>query len=286
MVGRGAAERPQRVLQAAGEGGEALAAEHDLGVLPAAAGQDEVVEPMRQGLAGDGHAEAGGVGEVGQALPAGRMLLAEDHLPGRAVQGAPGAHPALQGAPQSVPIALGVASLHLLQQGDGPQAWVGLQEREDVALPDPGQGVGDRAAGPGPGLGSGRRSLAALDAAGGALAEAGLGGGEALGVVASELHVELHLLACDVSSGHLGSSSGSSSWRARSRSCPNTPQPQAGAVARAAGRVSLRPGYARPPADPTGHPLLSRTGHPACRATCPRRSTACAVPPRSTGPAA
>jgi hypothetical protein len=58
------AQRPERVLQALGQGDEALAPDHDLGMAPAAERQAEVVEPMREGLAGDGHAERGGVGEV------------------------------------------------------------------------------------------------------------------------------------------------------------------------------------------------------------------------------
>jgi len=42
---------------------------------------------------------------------------------------------------------------------------------------------------------------------------------------------------------------------------------KAWAKAHATGQVSLRPGYARPAANLTGHLLLSRTGHLRCRAT-------------------
>ena len=48
MLARRAAERPERVLQARGQRHEALAAEHDMGVLEAAEGQAEVIEPVRQ----------------------------------------------------------------------------------------------------------------------------------------------------------------------------------------------------------------------------------------------
>src|SRR3712207_7179849 len=57
VLGRRPAEAPQRVLQAGGQGGEALPAEHRLGILPARAGQGEVVEPVRQRRPGDGDAE-------------------------------------------------------------------------------------------------------------------------------------------------------------------------------------------------------------------------------------
>ena len=51
MLARRAAERPERVLQPGGQRHEALAAEHDMGVLEAAERQAEVIEPVRQRLA-------------------------------------------------------------------------------------------------------------------------------------------------------------------------------------------------------------------------------------------
>ena len=114
MFDRRAAERPQRVLQATGQGGEALAAQHRLGVLPAGIGQDEVIQPVRQRLPGDVDAEVGHVGEVRQALLAGRVVLPEDHLSLWAMLGAPAAHAALDGAAQAIPIAVGMAQLHLV----------------------------------------------------------------------------------------------------------------------------------------------------------------------------
>ncbi len=89
MLARCAAERPQRVLQAASQRRETLAAQHDLGVLPGGIGQDEVIETMRQRLTGDTNAEIRHVGEVRQALLARRVILAKDHLALRAVLGTP-----------------------------------------------------------------------------------------------------------------------------------------------------------------------------------------------------
>ena len=48
MLLRHAAERPQRILQALGQRHEALAAEHDMGMLEARERQPEVIEPMLQ----------------------------------------------------------------------------------------------------------------------------------------------------------------------------------------------------------------------------------------------
>ncbi len=65
MFRRRAAQGPQRVLQPLGEGDEALAAQHDLGVLPAGEGKADVVEPVIERHAGDRHTERAHIGEVG-----------------------------------------------------------------------------------------------------------------------------------------------------------------------------------------------------------------------------
>ena len=80
MLLRHATERPQCVLQTLGQGDEALAAEHDMGMLEAREGQPEVIQPMLQRTPGNRDAERTRVGEVGQAEPAGRVLLAEDDV--------------------------------------------------------------------------------------------------------------------------------------------------------------------------------------------------------------
>ena len=80
MLARHAAEMPQRVLQPLCQRREALAAEHHVGMGEARPGKPEVVEQVIQRLTGDGHAERPHAGEVGQALPARLMLLAEDHI--------------------------------------------------------------------------------------------------------------------------------------------------------------------------------------------------------------
>src|SRR5689334_15370542 len=69
------------------------------------------------------------------------MVLAKDHVPLRSVQAMPGAHPPLERAAQPVPIAVRMATLHLLEQGDRPQAGPAFQQWQDVALPDPVQRI-------------------------------------------------------------------------------------------------------------------------------------------------
>ena len=97
MLFRHAAERPQRILQAFGERHKTLAAEHHMGMLEARERQPEVVEPMIERLTRDRDAEPAHVGEVRQAHPSRRVLLAENHIAAGAVERPPSGDAALQG---------------------------------------------------------------------------------------------------------------------------------------------------------------------------------------------
>jgi hypothetical protein len=80
-----------------------------------------------------------------------------------------------------------MAALHLLDQGDRPQPGLGFEHRADLGVPEPGEGVGTLAAKTL--AGDLRREMPSrLDPASGALAEAGFGGGNALGMVVTEVH--------------------------------------------------------------------------------------------------
>ena len=59
-----AAQRQQSILQALGERDEALAAQHHVRMREAGECEPEVIETMRQGLAGNRDAERAHVGEV------------------------------------------------------------------------------------------------------------------------------------------------------------------------------------------------------------------------------
>ena len=175
VLARRAAEGPQGVLQPLGEGDIALAAEHDMGMLEARIGEPEVIEPVIEGLAGDGDGQIGHVGEVGQAHPAGLVHLPEDDLLLGAMERPPGSDAPLQGAADAG-AELGMAADDLLEDGDGPQARGGFEQRDDLAVPD--ASPADRGAAARAGLLLGRQPRVLLDAIGGGWAEPGLGGGD------------------------------------------------------------------------------------------------------------
>src|SRR5271170_2611780 len=109
-------------MHAASQRGIALAAEHHLGMLPGGIRQNEVIETVRQRLAGDADAKLGHVGEVRQALLARRVVLTEYYLARSSVFGTPCADTALQGAAEPIPIAPRMAPLHLVQHRHRPHA--------------------------------------------------------------------------------------------------------------------------------------------------------------------
>ena len=187
MLTRGAAGLPQRVLQPAGERLEALAAVHHLGVLPAREGEHEVIQPMGKRHAGQRDREVSRVGEVGQPLPAGGMVLGEEHLLGRAGGGAPLAQASLQRAQHGIGKGLGMVLLQLMQDGNRLQARLVLQPRTDLAVPDGDKRIGARAP-VAAGLLRGQRRLT-VEAACRARAQAGLGGSHLLGVGLTVSHI-------------------------------------------------------------------------------------------------
>ena len=202
VLDRHAAERPECVLQADRKRREALAANDRLGVFPGGVGQGEVIQPMGQRCAGDADAEVAHVGEVGQPLLSRSVVLTEDHLAVGAVLGPPSAHPAFQATTEPIPIMVRVPAQHLVEHPDGPQTRRGFEHRADLAVPQSAEGIRILAAQGAVGDRRCREMAVRLNAAGGALADAGLGGGETLGVALAELHEQSHLLAGDASSGH------------------------------------------------------------------------------------
>ena len=137
---RHAAQLPQGVLQALAEALVALG-EADGGGLPVGVGQDEVVDQVREGAAGQGDAQVGAVAEVGGSQAAGMVDLGEEDLPGGPVLGPPVLDPALQGAQLAVGKAARVLPLQGLEEGLGFQAGALGQLLLDPG-PDPVEGVG------------------------------------------------------------------------------------------------------------------------------------------------
>ena len=174
-------------------------------MLPAAIGHDEVEEPVRERRPGDGDAELGGIGEVGECHAARLGRLAEDDVAGGAMERAPVAHPPLQRpAAAVVGEGVGVGHLQMTQQRHRLNGRFALQDRQQHRLPDRGQRIGDGAATLG--LALGRQAQIRVDPAPGAFAEPGPGGGGALAVTMSILHVHSRLLVGDGFARHDGTS--------------------------------------------------------------------------------
>ena len=112
-------------------------------MLEAGESQPEVVEPMIERLARDGDAEPAHVGEVRQAQPSRRMLLAKDHLAVGTVERAPAGDAALQRPPHARGDAW-MPAAKLLENRHGANAGRGFHHRHDLAVPHPGKRSGRR----------------------------------------------------------------------------------------------------------------------------------------------
>jgi hypothetical protein len=135
--------------------------------------------------------------------------------------GAPAPHAAFDGAAQAIPVVVGMAQLHLLEQRDRPQARAADQERQDVGLPQSAEQIDGLS--PPRSLGGllGRQPRIVLDAAGGALAQSAHGRGDALGVMTAGL-------PCTVSSADLwrGARAHRTSRKSRFRPCSHARRDQ------------------------------------------------------------
>ena len=96
---------------------------------------------MLQQGADDRHAEHLGVGEVGQAETARRVLLPEHDILLRSGERPPRSHAPLQRAPDAR-ADLGMATPDLRKHGNGAQAWGRLQDRHDLGVPYLGERIG------------------------------------------------------------------------------------------------------------------------------------------------
>jgi len=113
-------------------------------VRKAREGEPEVIEPVQERRARDGDAKAVHVGEVRQAHPPRRVLLAEHHVPAGAVERPPVRDAALQG-PAHAHGEFGMPAADLLEDRDRTDAGRGLDHRHDLTLPYAGKRVGPAA---------------------------------------------------------------------------------------------------------------------------------------------
>src|SRR5712691_384814 len=151
---------------------------------------------MTEPLTRDRDAERAHVGEVRQAHPARRVLLAEDHIAVGAVESPPSGNAALQGPAHSRGNG-GIATANLLEDGHRAQAWRALQYRHDLAVPHPGKRVGTAA--PTRALLLGRQPRIGFDPIGGGGAEPGLRGSDGGNGALTGLHVQPRLAVGEVS---------------------------------------------------------------------------------------
>jgi hypothetical protein len=135
------AELPERLLDAFGQRGEALAAADRLDVLPAAEGEPEVIEQMGERHPGEGNAEPAAVGEIRKRLQARRMFLAKDQLPFRPLGRPPMRHPTLQRAQHPVGIACRMATLQFFEQRRRSQTRHGGEHGYQLLAPNLGEGI-------------------------------------------------------------------------------------------------------------------------------------------------
>ena len=149
-------------------------------------------------MAPDRDAGVAHVGEVGQSGPARLVKLPEDDLLLVAMDGSPRSDPTLQGAADAG-AEFGVASDHLLEDGDRSKAGRGLQHRHDLRLEDGSQRVRATPL-PNPLPPRGQAGML-LEAIGAGRAERRLRGRNLRRVGLTELHVEPHLVIGHVAAG-------------------------------------------------------------------------------------
>ena len=110
----------------------------------------------------------------------------------RPVQGAPVAHPPLQRAADPVVgESVGITQLQMAQERDRLHRGVALEDRQQHRFPNRDERIGNGA--PVLGLALRRQARIGVDPASGALAEPGAGGGAALAVTKTVLHVRSHI---------------------------------------------------------------------------------------------
>jgi hypothetical protein len=96
-------------------------------MLPIGIGQDKVIQQVRERLAGDGHLQVIHRSEIRGPQPARGMLLREEHLLGRAMQGLPLPHAPLESSPHGVGILPRLCPLQPIPEGLGLQTRLSLQ---------------------------------------------------------------------------------------------------------------------------------------------------------------
>jgi hypothetical protein len=123
VLTRDPSQFPRRVLQPLARALPALR-EADRAGLPVGVGRHEVIDQVVERHAGDRDAQLGHVREVRGTEAAGLMVLREEHLLGRPLEGPPQFDPALEGPQLPVGEAAGEPALQVDEQGLGLEAGI------------------------------------------------------------------------------------------------------------------------------------------------------------------
>jgi hypothetical protein len=100
-----------------------------------------MIKPVIKRHPRDRHAKGTCIGKIRQAHAAGLVLLAEDHIPFRPIEGAPGIDAPFQRAPD-IWVQVMVAAAQFLQHADHPDIGRGVQDRQHLSVPVGRQGIG------------------------------------------------------------------------------------------------------------------------------------------------
>jgi len=123
-----------------------------------------------------------------------RVILREEHLLGRPLEGTPLAHVTLQGSQHAVGVTIGMVVLQFAQQRDGHQLGRVREQGYHFGVPDLDERIGARTPISSGDLRRHRHSGRALDATRATLADAGLGRSQLLRLVFTVFHVEANLV--------------------------------------------------------------------------------------------
>ncbi len=96
--------------------------------------QPKMIQPVVKRHPRDRHAKGTCTGKIRQAYAAGLLLLAENHIPFRPIEGTPGIDGPFQRAPD-IGVQGTVAAAQFLKHADHPDIGRGVEDRQDLSVP-------------------------------------------------------------------------------------------------------------------------------------------------------
>src|SRR5665647_2699727 len=105
-------------------------------MAPSRVGQCELIQAVSKHHAGNLHVQFIRYGEVRDALAPRWVFLRKVDLPLDSKLGPPQAYAPLQGPEHAGVPLTGITALEFFEQGDGVEPGIGLQQRDDLAVPN------------------------------------------------------------------------------------------------------------------------------------------------------